>query len=226
MVAGSPIEVIVETRGCPVSSDALATCEAANTGTLVQAAARRGTSWQASTGAWNPAYLASASVPSMTMTNTADVSKAPGRALAPIGAGRQVVRVAMSSRGNTGALLVRGHGRQTSVVGDAYFHPRYVFSAINTGRVGARVSPRDTTRLVDQIAKVAAVAAPATAPAQVGINAGSHMVAICTRRAERTGYTTRVGLSALLTEGFRVGLSILQVLGLNPPARRLPVREV
>jgi (E)-4-hydroxy-3-methylbut-2-enyl-diphosphate synthase len=130
------------------------------------------------------------SVQSMTTTVTADVDATLQQIAELTAAGCEIVRVAVPSADDAGALPVIARRSQVPVVADVHFQPRYVFAAIDAGCAAVRVNPGNIRNFDDRVAEIARVAGDAGVPIRIGVNAGS----LDPRLLERYGKATAQAL--------------------------------
>jgi (E)-4-hydroxy-3-methylbut-2-enyl-diphosphate synthase len=113
------------------------------------------------------------SVQSMTTTVTADVNTTLQQIAELTAAGCQIVRVAVPSQDDAGALPLIARKSQIPVIADIHFQPKYVFAAINAGCAAVRVNPGNIKAFDDKVAEIAKAATAAGIPIRIGVNAGS-----------------------------------------------------
>src|SRR5215212_8059337 len=113
------------------------------------------------------------SVQSMTTTNTADINATLQQIAELTASGCQIVRVAVPSQDDVGALPAIARKSQIPVIADIHFQPRYVFAAIDAGCAAVRVNPGNIKKFDDKVAEIAKAAADARTPIRIGVNAGS-----------------------------------------------------
>src|SRR5256886_14129838 len=113
------------------------------------------------------------SVQSMTTTLTSDVNATLQQIAELTGVGCQIVRVAVPSQDDAGALPQIARKSQIPVIADIHFQPRYVFAAIDAGCACVRVNPGNIRKFDDKVGEIARAAADAGVPIRIGVNAGS-----------------------------------------------------
>ncbi|MFI1801073.1 flavodoxin-dependent (E)-4-hydroxy-3-methylbut-2-enyl-diphosphate synthase [Streptomyces sp. NPDC020379] len=113
------------------------------------------------------------SVQAMTTTNTADVDATLQQIAAITAAGCDIVRVAVPTQDDVGALPTIVARSPIPVIADIHFQPRYVFAAIDAGCAAVRVNPGNIKKFDDKVKQIAAAAQAAHVPIRVGVNAGS-----------------------------------------------------
>src|SRR6266536_2887969 len=113
------------------------------------------------------------SVQSMTTTPTTDVDATLQQIAALTATGCQIVRVAVPSQDDAGALPAIARKSQIPVIADIHFQPKYVFAAIDAGCAAVRVNPGNIKAFDDKVAEIARAGGQARIPIRIGVNAGS-----------------------------------------------------
>ena len=113
------------------------------------------------------------SVQSMATTVTADVNSTLQQIAELTAAGCQVVRVAVPSQDDAGALPIIAKKSGIPVIADIHFQPKYVFAALDAGCAGVRVNPGNIKQFDDKVGEIARAAADCGTPIRIGVNAGS-----------------------------------------------------
>jgi (E)-4-hydroxy-3-methylbut-2-enyl-diphosphate synthase len=113
------------------------------------------------------------SVQSMTTTLTADIDATLQQIAELTAAGCDIVRVAVPSADDAGALPVIARKSRIPVIADIHFQPKYVFAAIDAGCAAVRVNPGNIKKFDDRVAEIARAAKDAGIPIRIGVNAGS-----------------------------------------------------
>jgi 1-deoxy-D-xylulose-5-phosphate synthase len=113
------------------------------------------------------------SVQSMTTTRTADIDATLQQIAELTVTGCHIVRVAVPSQDDAGALPAIAAKSQIPVIADIHFQPRYAFAALDAGCAAVRVNPGNIKKFDDKIKQIAAAALDAGVPIRIGVNAGS-----------------------------------------------------
>ncbi|WP_210590894.1 flavodoxin-dependent (E)-4-hydroxy-3-methylbut-2-enyl-diphosphate synthase [Streptomyces sp. GESEQ-35] len=113
------------------------------------------------------------SVQTMTTTNTADVDATLRQIAEVTAAGCDIIRIAVPSQDDAGALPAITAKSPIPVIADIHFQPRYVFAALDAGRAGVRVNPGNIKKFDDKVGEIAKAARAAGVPIRIGVNAGS-----------------------------------------------------
>jgi (E)-4-hydroxy-3-methylbut-2-enyl-diphosphate synthase len=113
------------------------------------------------------------SVQSMTTTPTTDVDATLQQIAALTATGCQIVRVAVPSQDDAGALPAIARKSQIPVIADIHFQPKYVFAAIDAGCAAVRVNPGNIKAFDDRVGEIARAATGAGVSLRIGVNAGS-----------------------------------------------------
>src|SRR6195256_3266204 len=185
------------------------------------------------------------SVQSMTTTVTANVNATLQQIAELTASGCQIVRVAVPSQDDAEALPEIARKSQIPVIADIHFQPKYVFAAIDAGCAAVRVNPGNIKEFDDKVKEIAKAAAEAGTPIRIGVNAGSlanrllaaqcdyplHLgvteagpafqgtiksaTAFGALLSQGIGDTIRVSLSAPPVEEVKVGIGILESMGMR-----------
>ena len=113
------------------------------------------------------------SVQSMCTTQTTDINATLQQIAALTAAGCDIVRVAVPTQDDAGALSAIARKSQIPVIADIHFQPKYVFAAIDAGCAAVRVNPGNIRKFDDQIKEIARTAKDAGVSIRIGVNAGS-----------------------------------------------------
>ncbi|MFI9503394.1 flavodoxin-dependent (E)-4-hydroxy-3-methylbut-2-enyl-diphosphate synthase [Nocardia sp. NPDC052566] len=113
------------------------------------------------------------SVQTMTTTRTADVDATLRQIAEVTAAGCDIVRVAVPTPEDAGALAAIVARSPLPVIADIHFQPRYIFAAIDAGCAAVRVNPGNIKEFDGRVREIAAAAGAAGIPIRIGVNAGS-----------------------------------------------------
>ena len=116
---------------------------------------------------------AQVSVQSMTTTQTTDINGTLQQIAELTATGCDVVRVAVPTQDDADALGMIATKRQTPVIADINFQPKYVFQAIDAGCAAVRVNPGNIIKFDDRVGDIAKAAKDAGVSLRIGVNAGS-----------------------------------------------------
>src|ERR1700736_1861365 len=183
-------------RGCPIERMGLMSIDLGMPQTPPAPLAERRNSRQIMVGSVPVGGGAPVTVQSMTTTLTADVDATLQQIAELTASGCQIVRVAVPSQDDADALPAIARKSQIPVIADIHFQPKYVFAAIEAGCAAVRVNPGNIKQFDDKVAEIA-------------------------KPASDAGIPIRVSLSAPPVEEVKVGISILESLGMRQ--RRLEI---
>ncbi|WP_063738932.1 flavodoxin/ferredoxin-dependent (E)-4-hydroxy-3-methylbut-2-enyl-diphosphate synthase [Streptomyces sp. NRRL F-6674] len=156
------------------------------------------------------------SVQSMTTTRTSDIGATLQQIAELTASGCQIVRVACPTQDDADALATIARKSQIPVIADIHFQPKYVFAAIEAGSV----KHNDPVVMIEAYRQLAEAC---EYPLHLGVTEAGpafqgtikSAVAFGALLSQGIGDTIRVSLSAPPAEEVKVGLQILESLGLK-----------